>query len=198
MVNRDFEGISKLNLNGRSGLDYLLEFIAKMLAPEQSESAAIFVGPLLTKFIQRGQDMIIPMIPQLLKAVVIRLSTARMPAFIETLVLVFCHIIQKQCTTVIDFLDSLQLENGSSALGLFFSCWCDVFNDFQGVYQVKLSTTTLMMVLSLADSRLNNITVKGDLIVQNDKKIKTRSMAKNSKHILTFRSRPVRNDSVSS
>jgi importin-9 len=188
LVNRDFAGISKVNLNGRSGLDYLLEFIGKMLGPDQSESAAIFVGPLLTKFIQRGQDLIIPLIPQLLKAVIVRLSTAKMPAFIETLVLVFCHIIQKQCSTVIDFLDSLRLDDNTSGLILFFSCWCDVFNDFQGVYQVKLSTTTLMMVLSLADDRLNSILVKGDLIVQKDKKIKTRSMAKNSILCLDYRS----------
>lgn len=126
-----------------------------------------------------------PYIPQLLTGVIHRLSTSKMPAFIETLVLIFCHFVQSNCDVVVSFLDSITVagENGSSKSGLelFLASWCDIFTDLQGVYQVKLSTMAMMTILSTADPRLNAILVKGDLIIQpNAKKIVTRSMARSS------------------
>lgn len=125
-----------------------------------------------------------PFIPQLLTGVIHRLSTSKMPAFIETLVLIFCYFIQTNCEVVLSFLESIQLTGHlyKSGLELFLSSWCDVFHDLQGVCNVKLSTMAMMTILSTGDPRLNSILVKGDLIIQpNTKKIVTRSMAKSSK-----------------
>lgn len=186
LVHRDFNGIVSWSNGERSGLEYLLDFIAKMLDPSEAEHCAIFLGPLITKVIQKGGELIVPFIPQLLTAVIQRLGTAKMPAFIQTLVIIFCHFIETKCDVVISFLDSIQVVTGSGSdtrngLELFLSCWCDVFPDLQGFYQVKLSTTAMMLILSSADARLNSILVKGDLIVQkSQKKIITRSQSRNS------------------
>lgn len=51
MVDRDFSGICAATCDGRNGFEVLLEFIAKMLQPNESESCAIFIGPLITKVI---------------------------------------------------------------------------------------------------------------------------------------------------
>lgn len=130
-----------------------------------------------------------PYIPQLLTAVIHRLATSKMPAFIETLVLIFCHFVKTNCEIVVSFLDSIQVarHTGGSlipmtGLELFLTCWCDVFIDLQGVFQVKLSTLAMMTILSTPDARLNRIMVKGDLIIPpNSKRIVTRSVSKSSK-----------------
>ncbi|KAJ2997787.1 Importin 9 [Globomyces sp. JEL0801] len=190
LVNRDILGIVQWSHNGRSGLDFLLEFIAKMLLPEESESSALFIGELITKLIQKASDQLTPYLPQLLGAVINRLANAQMPAFIETLVLVFCHLIQTQAQTVIDFLYPITLGN-RNGLEILVQAWCESFNDFHGVYNIKLCTTSLIILFSTGDLRLRNIQVKGELIVQNQpKKIVTRSMARNQPDTFTTLSFP--------
>ncbi|KAJ3272055.1 Importin 9 [Terramyces sp. JEL0728] len=176
LVNRDFNGIAQWNNGNRGGLDYLLEFIGKMLAPTESESSALFIGNLIIKLIQKGDDLILPYIPTLLTAVIHRLDQAKIPAFIETLVLIFCHLIQSKSATVIEFLAGLAI-NSSTGLEIFLRNWCECFNDISGVYETKLSTNAMLILFSSGDARLANVTVKGDLIITNTK-IMTRSRAK--------------------
>lgn len=181
LVHRDFAGVSGWSYDGRSGLDYLLEFIGKMLRPEECESAAIFIGPLITKVVQKGGDLLGPCLPQLLTAIIKRLETAKMPAFSETLVMLFCNFIQKDTISVLNFLSDIQLTNGRNGLELLLCSWCESFPDVRGVYQVKLCSTAMMMVLSSGNPLLNSIMVKGDLIIQENQKILTRSMSKKSR-----------------
>ena len=169
LVHRDFAGIVNVKSGNTTGLDLLLQFIAKMLSPDSAESSAMFVGKLVRKLISKGGDHIMPIIPQLLVCVAHRLENAKMPTFIETLVLIFCSLIETQCQTVIEFLYGTQLTN-SNALDLVFKCWCDSFGDFQGFYEVKLTTKALILVLETNDPRLMQISVKGDEIVNNHQK----------------------------
>jgi len=69
--------------SGKTGLELLLQFIAKLLDPSQSESAALFVGDLISKLIKKGGDLISPILPELLNAVTIRLVDAKLPSFIQ-------------------------------------------------------------------------------------------------------------------
>jgi hypothetical protein len=179
LVHRDFEGIKNLRIENRSGLEYLLEFVGKMLAPSESESSAIFIGSLITKLIQKGGDQLVPFLPQLLTAVIHRLDTAKMPAFVETLVLIFCHLIEPQSQTVISFLSEIKLQ-GYTGLELFLRSFCGCFHDLQGAYTVKLGALAMMQLLSSRDPRLMSIQVKGDLIVNNSKRIVTRSRSKDA------------------
>ncbi|CAG8628530.1 5148_t:CDS:10, partial [Ambispora leptoticha] len=66
-----------------TGLDYIIELIAKLLQPSESESAALFLGELIIKLIQKAGDLILAVLPDLLKAVATRLETAQTPTFIQ-------------------------------------------------------------------------------------------------------------------
>ncbi|KAJ3324796.1 Importin 9 [Boothiomyces sp. JEL0866] len=157
LVNRDFNGIVQWNNGNRNGLEYLLEFIGKMLGPNESESSALFIGNLIVKLIQKGGDLIVPYIPTILAAVIHRLEQAKIPAFIETLVLIFCHLIQTRAETVIEFLASLSI-NSCSGLEIFVRHWCECFNDISGVYENKLSVNAMLILFASGDPRLEMVT----------------------------------------
>lgn len=53
LVQRDISGLARWSDGAKPGLDYIISFIAKLLHPEQSESAGIFVGDLIIKLIQK-------------------------------------------------------------------------------------------------------------------------------------------------
>lgn len=71
--------------SGKTGLDLLIQFIAKLLDPSQTESAALFVGDLVSKLITKGDNLVTPILPDLLRAVTIRLADAKLPSFIQVM-----------------------------------------------------------------------------------------------------------------
>ena len=83
MVNRDIENILKWSGGDGNGLDYIVKFIAKLLEPSQPESSAIFVGDLIVQMVRRADSHMVPVLPQLLTAIIHRLSSAKMPSFIQ-------------------------------------------------------------------------------------------------------------------
>lgn len=66
-------------------MELIIQFIAKLLDPSQSESAALFVGDLVSKLIKKGGDLVTSIIPDLLNAVTQRLAQAKLPTFIQVL-----------------------------------------------------------------------------------------------------------------
>jgi hypothetical protein len=42
--------------SGKTGLQYVVEFVANLLTPDRSESEALFVGDLIVKLIQKASD----------------------------------------------------------------------------------------------------------------------------------------------
>lgn len=172
LVNRDFGGISSWSDGVNDGAQYIMKFILKLLDPCTSESSAIFVGELITKLIQKGGSTLETYIPNLLTAVVHRLKEAKMPSFVQTLVLIFCHLIQTQMTTVLTFLSSLTIGD-KTGLEIFISKWLNIFGEIQGFYAVKLSTSALVKLYLSSDQRLQSIQLQGDLIVNNAQSIKT-------------------------
>jgi len=68
---------------GKNGMELIIQFIAKLLDPSQTESAALFVGDLISKLIKKGSDLVSPILPDLLNAVALRLADAKLPSFIQ-------------------------------------------------------------------------------------------------------------------
>jgi hypothetical protein len=64
-------------------MELTIQFIAKLLDPSQTESAALFVGDLISKLIKKGGDLVSPILPQLLDAVTRRLAEAKLPTFVQ-------------------------------------------------------------------------------------------------------------------
>ncbi|CAG8583428.1 15476_t:CDS:10, partial [Acaulospora colombiana] len=87
-------------------------YIAKALQPNESETAT-FLGDLVIKLIKKAGDKLLPVLPDLLKAVAAKLEGARTATFIQSLILIFAHVILNQQSTVIEFLANLDV-NGRS------------------------------------------------------------------------------------
>ena len=74
-----------LNLHdeqGRSGIDNTLEVIAKLLANED-ESGGLVIGDLIIHLLRRASSAVIPVLPDLLQAMVRRMLTAKTATFVQ-------------------------------------------------------------------------------------------------------------------
>ncbi|TPX42783.1 hypothetical protein SeMB42_g04991 [Synchytrium endobioticum] len=165
---------------GVTGITLVMAFLGKVLDIEASESAGLFLGELIIKIIQKAGDHIAPILHALLMAVTNRLATAQMPTFIQSLVVVFAHLIVKQRDEVVRFLAEMNLE-GKSGLEIFIHAWCENYLEFQGYYSLKLNATAMCQLYHSPDPRLQTIMVKGDEIVTDDR-IRTRSSTRKAPH----------------
>ncbi|KAF9083483.1 hypothetical protein BGX23_011399 [Mortierella sp. AD031] len=177
--------------SGKSGLDLTIQFIAKLLDPSQTESAALFVGDLITKLIKKGNDLISSILPDLLNAVTRRLAEAKLPTFIQPLVMVFAQLCLTQHEVVINFLSGLNI-NGRNGLDIVLAAWLANHTDFQGLYNQKVSTIALTKIYMSGDPRVASVQVNGDLIVPKSTRIVTRSRAKNTPDQFTITTVPVK------
>ncbi|KAI8368240.1 armadillo-type protein [Radiomyces spectabilis] len=165
--------------SGKSGLDYVIHFVAKLLEPTNSESEALFVGDLIVTLIQKAGNNIASVLPDLLNAVLARLQTTSYQPFIQSLVMVFAHLIIQQQDTVLQFLSNTAI-NGKSGLEILMPTWCDYYDSFSGYYSLKVSAIALSKVFLVNDPRLQNLNVKGELVVNPNAGIVTRSRSKNN------------------
>ena len=83
MAYRNIEGILKWTDGKMNGLDYIMKFIAKLLEPSLPESSSIFVGDLIVQLVRRSSNHMMPILSQLLTAIVHRLYGSKMPSFIQ-------------------------------------------------------------------------------------------------------------------
>ncbi|KAF9583313.1 hypothetical protein BGW38_009768 [Lunasporangiospora selenospora] len=163
--------------SGKTGLELLLMFIAKLLNPSQTESAALHVGGLISKLIRRGGDLDSSIIPGLLNAITARLVDAKLPSFIQPLIIVFAQLCLNQHEVVINFLSGIDI-NGRNGLEIVLSTWLTNHLDFQGHYYQKVSAVALTKVFMSEDPRVGAVQVRGDPIVSESTRVTTRSKAK--------------------
>ncbi|KAI1321026.1 hypothetical protein EDD11_008607 [Mortierella claussenii] len=177
--------------SGKTGLELIIQFIAKLLDPSQTESAALFVGDLISKLIKKGGDLVSSILPDLLNAVTLRLAEAQLPTFIQPLVMVFAQLCLNQHEVVINFLSGLNV-NGRNGLQIVMAAWLDNHADFTGLYNQKVSAVALTKIFMSADPRVAAIQVNGDLIVSKSSRIVTRSRAKSTPDQYTVTTVPVK------
>ncbi|GAN01450.1 importin-9 [Mucor ambiguus] len=177
-INKDVDHIMRWHdQSGKSGLDYAIHFIAKLLEPTGTDSDALFVGDLIVTLIQKVGSGIAPVLPDLLTAVLARLMNTDYQPFIQSLVMVFAHLVISQQDTVFQFLCETNI-NGKSGLEILMTTWCENYDSFSGYYTMKASAIALSKVFLSSDPRLQNITVKGEIVVNPNAGIVTRSRAK--------------------
>ncbi|KAJ3014294.1 Importin 9, partial [Thoreauomyces humboldtii] len=169
LVERDLPGLTRWTDGTKTGLDYIIALVSRLLQPDHSESAAIFVGDLISKIIQKAGSDLGPLLPDLLTAVVRRLQVAATSSFIQQLVMIFAHLFMTQTEETVNFLAALDLPGGESALQLVLRSWCDQFSDFQGFVSIKVSAIAMSKLLDTADPRLDAVRVQGDEIVTSNK-----------------------------
>ena len=166
---------------GKGGLEIVLLIIDRLLGPDVDDSSAAEVGGLAVELVEKaGAERLGPYLMQLLQVVAIRLSTAERANFIQNLVLVFARLSMTNAKEVLDFLAQVQVEgaNGGTGLEVVLRKWLENSVNFSGYDAIRQNVIALTTIYQLHDERLSNIQTKGDLIIQNGSRIKTRSQSK--------------------
>ncbi|KXN85718.1 Importin-9 [Leucoagaricus sp. SymC.cos] len=177
---------------GRNGLDYVLKLVAKLLE-SQDEAGGLVIGDLIIHLFRRAGEAILPVLPQLLQAMVARMRTAKTATFLQSLVCPFAFLINNQRDTILDLLESTTIE-GRSGLDTLIQTWCENAETFQGFWSSRISTLGLTKLITSERPLLQNLTVKGELIVKPETKnvIMTRSKTKQTPHEFTSIPFPVK------
>jgi importin-9 len=74
---------------GQTGLDNVLNLVAKLLE-SQDESGGLAIGDLIIHLLRKAGDSVLPVLPQLLRAMVQRMITAKTATFLQ--VRKFCFV----------------------------------------------------------------------------------------------------------
>lgn len=163
---------------GKSALEIALMIIDRLLGPTVDDNAAAEVGSLAAELVEKaGFEKLGPYFEQLLRAVAIRLATAEQAGFVQSLCLVFARLSLISPKEVVDFLSTIDV-NGSSGLHVVMTKWLENSVHFAGFTEIRQNVIALSKLYALEDPRIIQTTVKGDLIVENTNRIKTRSQAR--------------------
>lgn len=164
---------------GQTGLYYIVKVAQHLLDPKTPESAAMFVGRLVSAVISKAGLSLGDGTELLLRAVLSKLQQSETLSVIQSLVLVFAHLVHTQMSAVLDFLSGVPGPTGQSALAFVLAEWCSRQALFYGTYETKVSILALCKLLEHGiqtnDSRLVSINVKGDRVINANEGIRTRS-----------------------
>ncbi|KAG6810962.1 hypothetical protein H0H92_009610 [Tricholoma furcatifolium] len=157
---------------GRGGLEYTLTFIAKTLE-SQDESGGLVIGDLIIHLFRRVGEAILPVLPQLLQAMVGRMASAKTATFLQasssfssifhSLVIPFAFLITNQRDAVVSLLEGIQGDR--TGLDILIQTWCENAETFQGFWPARISTLGLIQLFVSEHPSLRSLIVKGDIIV---------------------------------
>ncbi|ELT91403.1 hypothetical protein CAPTEDRAFT_225381 [Capitella teleta] len=170
--------------SGNNGVYYVVQVIVKLLDPKTSEYTASFVGRLIATLFSKCGTQLGENLDLILRAVLSKLQQAETLSVIQSLVLVFAHLMHSQMHAVLDFLSSVPDPTGKPALHFVLTEWCSKQHLFYGAYESKVSSVALCKLMQHAiennDSRLQSIIVTGEQIVSASDGVRTRSKAASS------------------
>ena len=165
--------------SGTSSLEVVLTIINRLLnTPEADELAAQEVGGLASAVVEKyGAEQLGPYLMDLLRALASRLAYAEKIQFIQSICMVFVKLSETAPKDVVDFLHQLNIDK-QDGLTVVLPKWIENSVVFAGFDEVRHNIVALSKIFSLEDPRVKQIGVKGDLIIEDTGRIKTRSQAK--------------------
>ncbi|ETW86593.1 hypothetical protein HETIRDRAFT_456575 [Heterobasidion irregulare TC 32-1] len=177
--------LSWSDANFQSGLGNVINVIARMLHG-QDESGGLVIGDLILHLLRKAGEAVLPVLLDLLEALLGRMRTAKTASFLQSLVIPFAFLIQNQRDIILDLVENVNIE-GRSGLDILVNTWCENAETFQGFWQTRVSTLALSQLFLAERPTLQNLMVKGDIIVTAETKnvIQTRSKTKKSPHRFT-------------
>ncbi|TRM70438.1 armadillo-type protein [Schizophyllum amplum] len=192
IVRKDCKQLAAWSDGSRGGLEHVLALIARVLQSED-ESGGLFIGDLIIHLLRNAGDTVLPVLPELLQAMVNRMLTAKTATFLQSLVIPFAFLITSQRDTVLQLLEGINV-GGRSGLDVLLQTWCENAETFQGFWPGRVSTLGLCELLRAARPSLQQVTVKGDIILRPETKnvIMTRSRTKKIPHEFTAVPFPVK------
>ncbi|KAL0068448.1 hypothetical protein AAF712_004526 [Marasmius tenuissimus] len=170
IIRKDVSQLLNWRESGSSGLDYVLRLVAKILQAED-ESAGLTIGELIIHLLRRAGESVLPVLPELLQAMVGRMQSAKTATFIQSLVIPFAFLINNQRDTVLSLLEEMTIQpSGRTGLDILIQTWCENAETFQGFWQSRSSTMALTQLFVSERQSLRGLMVKGDLIVKPETK----------------------------
>ncbi|TST85775.1 Importin-9 [Bagarius yarrelli] len=164
---------------GHSGLWYIMQVVSHLLDPRMSEFTASFVGRLVSTLIARAGTQLGEQLDQMLRAILSKMQQAETLSVLQSLIMVFAHLVHSQLEPLLEFLSSLPGPTGKPALEFVMMEWMSRQHLFYGQYEGKVSAIALCKLLqhgiNSSDKRLQDIVVKGEEILNPDEGIRTRS-----------------------
>jgi len=159
----------------------------------EDESGGLVIGDLIIHLLRRAGESILPVLPELLQAMVGRMTSAKTATFLQRLVIPFAFLIHNQHDTVLSLLESTDIQ-GRSGLDILIHTWCENAETFQGYWPTRISNLALSQLYAAERPSLLNLMVKGDIIVNVATKdvIMTRSRTKTLPHEFTSIPFPVK------
>lgn len=67
--------------HGTGAVEAMLKVVARLLAPSESESGGLAIGDLVIALLRKAGDQVLPVLPELLRAMVTRLAAAKTASF---------------------------------------------------------------------------------------------------------------------
>jgi importin-9 len=151
--------------DGQSGLVHVLTVIARLLQ-SQDESGGLVIGDLIIHLFRRAGESVLPVLPDLLQAMLVRMQTAQTATFLQSLIIPFAFLIHSHRDAVLDLLESTHVgEDGRSGLDVLLNTWCENAATFQGFWPTRISALALCTLLRAERPSLQAIVVKGDIII---------------------------------
>ncbi|PCH34394.1 ARM repeat-containing protein [Wolfiporia cocos MD-104 SS10] len=177
---------------GRSGLDCVLAVIAKQLKA-QDEAGGLVIGDLVVHLLRYAGEAILPVLPELLQALISRMPTAKTATFIQSLIIPFAFLLHNQRDAVLTHLESINVDS-RPALDILVQTWCENEETFQGFWAQRISTLALSSLYVSERPSLQKIMVKGDLIIEPEARnvIMTRARRKQMPMQFTYIHFPVK------
>uniref|UniRef100_A0A8B9LB54 Importin 9 n=1 Tax=Astyanax mexicanus TaxID=7994 RepID=A0A8B9LB54_ASTMX len=164
---------------GHSGLWYVMQVVSQLLDPRTSEFTAAFVGRLVSTLIARAGTQLGEQLDQVLRAILSKMQQAETLSVMQSLIMVFAHLVHSQLDPLLEFLSSLPGPTGKPALEFVMTEWMSRQHLFYGQYEGKVSAIALCKLLqhglNANDKRLQDIVVKGEEIFNAEEGIRTRS-----------------------
>uniref|UniRef100_A0AAQ5XCP6 Importin N-terminal domain-containing protein n=1 Tax=Amphiprion ocellaris TaxID=80972 RepID=A0AAQ5XCP6_AMPOC len=164
---------------GNSGLWYVMQVVNQLLDPRTSEFTAAFVGRLVSTLISRAGTELGEQLDQILRAILSKMQQAETLSVMQSLIMVFAHLVHSQLEPLLEFLCSLPGPTGKPALEFVMTEWMSRQHLFYGQYEGKVSTVALCKLLqhglNTDDKRLQDIVVKGEELYSPEDGIRTRS-----------------------
>ncbi|KAF8498357.1 ARM repeat-containing protein [Gautieria morchelliformis] len=172
---------------GQTGLSNVLNLIARLLSPSESESGGLVIGDLIIHILRNTGDAVLPVLPDLMKAMANRMASAKTIGLLQSLIIPFAFMIHTHRDNVLDILESFNVagvEPPKTGLEMLIATWTENTESFRGLWSQRISNLGLCSLLLSGRPGLQTIQVKGDMIIkpQTSNVIITRSRAKQTPH----------------
>lgn len=123
---------------GKSGFDYILEAINKLLDPVFSGNVCKHVGKIIITLISKVGSILEMRIHILLRAILSKMQRAETKEVWQSLLIVFAYLFYTECEATINFLTAIPGPTGVSALEFVLGEWLTKESLFYGYYEQVL------------------------------------------------------------